>query len=148
MSYAVSNENYTISDDKSLLNINVIYDYLSKESYWAKDIPLAIVEKSIDNSLCFGVYCNDVQIGFARLITDKATFAYLPDVFIVEQFRGKGLSKWLIETIHAHPELQTLRGWFLATRDAHELYKKFGWQALQNPARFMQKPTNIVYANL
>ena len=148
MSYAVSNENYTISNDKSLLNINVIYDYLSKESYWAKDIPLAIVEKSIDNSLCFGVYCNDVQIGFARLITDKATFGYLADVFIVEQFRGKGLSKWLIETIHAHPKLQTLRGWFLATRDAHELYKKFGWQSLQNPARFMQKPTNIVYANL
>ncbi|HEX8462477.1 MAG TPA: GNAT family N-acetyltransferase [Segetibacter sp.] len=148
MSYAVSNENYTISNDKSLLNINVIYDYLSKESYWAKDIPLAIVEKSIDNSLCFGVYCNDVQIGFARLITDKATFGYLADVFIVEQFRGKGLSKWLIETIHAHPKLQTLRGWFLATRDAHELYKKFGWQSLQNPARFMQKPTNIVCANL
>jgi GNAT superfamily N-acetyltransferase len=145
MAYEVTKDSYVISDDASLLNINFIHDFLSGESYWAKNIPLQIVEKSVKNSLCFGIYNKEEQIGFARLVTDKATFAYLADVFIITAYRGNGLSKWLIQTIHAHPELQTLRRWMLGTRDAHELYKKFGWTPLPEPERFMQKHNANVY---
>jgi GNAT superfamily N-acetyltransferase len=139
MAYEVKKDGYVISDEKSLLNMNFIHNFLANESYWAKNIPLEIVEKSVKNSLCFGIYNKGEQIGFARLITDKATFAYLADVFIIPAYRGKGLSKWLIQTIHAHPQLQTLRRWMLATRDAHELYKKFGWTNLPEPERYMHK---------
>ncbi len=126
----------------------MIYEYLSKASYWAKNIPREVVEKSIGNSLCFGVYCKDeTQVGFARLITDKATFAYLADVFILEQHRGKGLSKWLIEVIQSHPELQGLRRWMLGTRDAHGLYEQFGWSEIpeETRKRFMQRHFPDVY---
>jgi GNAT superfamily N-acetyltransferase len=141
MNYVLSKEDYLISTDKELLNIELIHDYLSQQSYWASNIPKAVVEKSIANSLCFGIYHTAAQIGFARLITDMATFAYLADVFIVPAYRGKGLSKWLMETIHAHPELQNLRRWVLGTRDAHGLYAQFGWTMLDEDAagRFMQK---------
>lgn len=145
MTYEVRKNSYVISDNASLLNINFIHDFLSDESYWAKNIPLQIVEKSVKNSLCFGIYNTGEQIGFARVITDKATFAYLADVFIIAAYRGNGLSKWLIQTIHAHPELQTLRRWMLGTRDAHELYKKFGWTPLPEPERFMQKHNANAY---
>jgi GNAT superfamily N-acetyltransferase len=145
MSYEVTNNEYEISDDLSRLNVSFIHNYLANESYWAKNIPHQIVEKSIKNSLSFGLYCNKEQIGFARLVTDKATFAYLADVFIIPAFRGKGLSKWLMQTIHNHPELQSLRRWMLGTRDAHDLYKKFGWTSLQEPERFMQKHNPNVY---
>lgn len=133
-------QGYLISADPSKLDIAVIHQYLSRESYWAKNIPLQTVERSIANSFCFGVYYHDVQIGFARLVTDKATFAYLADVFVLPEHRGKGLSKWLIETIHAHPDVQGLRRWMLGTKDAHGLYAQFGWKPIPEEMmlRFMQ----------
>jgi GNAT superfamily N-acetyltransferase len=145
--YEAKKGEYLISTDPSLLNADVIHDYLSKESYWAQNIPKEVVEKSISNSLCFGLYKNDEQVGFARLVTDRATFAYLADVFILSAYRGKGLSKWLIGTIHAHPELQGLRRWMLGTRDAHALYEKFGWTILDEDTRkrFMQRHNKNAY---
>jgi GNAT superfamily N-acetyltransferase len=145
--YKASKDDYLISTDPSLLEVDVIYNYLSGESYWAKNIPRDVVEKSIANSLCFGLYHHNKQIGFARLITDKATFAYLADVFIISEYRGKGLSKWLIQVIHAHPELQGLRRWVLGTRDAHGLYEQFGWTIFDEDIRkrFMQKHNKNAY---
>jgi GNAT superfamily N-acetyltransferase len=143
-------ENYVISTDNSKIDVDTIYQYLSKDSYWAKGIPKDVVEKSIRNSLCFGVYFDDEQIGFARLVTDKATFAYLADVFILPAHRGKGLSKFLMQTIHAHPELQNLRRWWLGTKDAHSLYEQFGWTRINDEVakRFMQKHNPDVYKNV
>ncbi|CAI2291801.1 Histone acetyltransferase HPA2 and related acetyltransferases [Vibrio parahaemolyticus] len=131
-------QGYRVSTDKSHLNFEVIYEFIS-ESYWASGIPKHTLEKAISNSLCFGVYdSHDFQVGFARLITDKATFAYLADVFIVEMHRGKGLSKWLVERIVSHPDLQGLRRMVLATRDAHGLYAQYGFQPIENPEILMQ----------
>ena len=129
---------YNISTNKDELNVPFIHEYLSNQSYWAKGIPLKVVKKSIEGSLCFGVYHHNKQIGFARMITDCATFAYLADVFIDELYRGRGLSKWLMETIMAHPELQGLRRCMLATRDAHGLYAQYGFVPLTFPERWMQ----------
>jgi GNAT superfamily N-acetyltransferase len=145
--YEARREEYLISTDPSLLNVDVIHNYLSKESYWAMNIPGEVVEKSISNSLCFGLYENDKQIGFARLVTDKATFAYLADVFILEAYRGRGLAKWLMEIIQAHPELQGLRRWMLGTRDAHGLYERLGWTILDEDTgkRFMQRHNKNIY---
>jgi GNAT superfamily N-acetyltransferase len=145
--YEARREEYLISTDSSLLNVDIIHNYLSKESYWAMNIPGEVVEKSISNSLCFGLYENDKQIGFARLVTDKSTFAYLADVFILEAYRGRGLAKWLMEIIQAHPELQGLRRWMLATRDAHGLYEKLGWTTLDEETRkrFMQRHNKNIY---
>lgn len=145
--YEETKDDYLISTDSSLLNIDVIYNYLSKESYWALNVPREVVETSIQNSLCFGLYKEGIQIGFARLITDRATFAYLADVFILEAHRGKGLSKWLIATIQAHPKLQGLRRWMLGTRDAHGLYEQFGWTQMDEDTRkrFMQRHFKNVY---
>jgi N-acetylglutamate synthase-like GNAT family acetyltransferase len=126
-----------ISTDKSLLDLDVIYNFLSS-SYWAKDRPLSVTKKSIENSLTFGVYLEEKQIGFARVVTDYATFAYLADVFILDVYRGKGYSKELIKRITTHPELQTVRRWMLATKDAHKLYSKFGFRVLRNHERFME----------
>jgi len=147
--FEVNKENYFISTDISKLNVDMIHHFLCEESYWAKEIPRTVVEKSIANSLCFGVYCDNEQIGFARLVTDKATFAYLGDVFILPQHRGKGLSKFLMQTIHAHPELQNLRRWWLGTKDAHGLYEQFGWTRITEDVakRFMQKHNPDVYKN-
>ncbi len=140
-------QGYLISADKATLDIAVIHQYLSVESYWAQNIPLEIVQRSVDNSLCFGVYHQNKQIGFARLITDKATFAYLADVFIIESYRGKGLSKRLIQFIHAYPEVQGLRRWMLGTKDAHGLYAQFGWKPMPEELaqRFMQFHNPDVY---
>jgi len=139
--YEAANGGYVISTDNSLLNVAVIHDYLSLQSYWANNIPLEVVEKSIKNSLCFGLFNDQQQVGFARLVTDKATFAYLADVFILPAHRGKGLSKWMIEVIQSHPELQGLRRWMLGTKDAHGLYEQFGWTVLPEEvrSRFMQR---------
>ena len=139
--HEATKDDYFISTDSSLLNIDVIYNYLSTESYWAKNIPKELVIKSIINSLCFGLYQQQKQVGFARVVTDKTTFAYLADVFILEEYRKKGLSKWLIETIQAYPDLQGLRRWMLGTRDAHGLYEKLGWTVLDEDTRkrFMQR---------
>ena len=129
-------DNYTISTDKSKLDLSVIHNFLST-SYWAEDIPVEIVEKAIDNSLCFGVYNGNTQIGFARVISDYTTFGYLADVFIIEAERGKGLSKWLMECILKHKQLQALRNFCLLTRDAHSLYAQYGFENLAKPQNFM-----------
>lgn len=145
--YEARKDEWLVSTDASLIDIDVIHNYLSKESYWARNIPEDVVEKSISNSLCFGLYEKDKQAGFARLVTDKATFAYLADVFILSAYRGKGLAKWLMEVIQAHPELQGLRRWMLGTRDAHSLYEQFGWIVLDEDTRkrFMQRHFKDVY---
>jgi GNAT superfamily N-acetyltransferase len=134
----MSQEGYSITTDTTFFNLNFIHGYLSTSSYWAANIPLETVQKSIENSLCFGVFHLGKQIGLARVITDKATFAYLADVFIDEGYRGRGLSKWLMEEIMKHPDLQGLRRMLLATRDAHGLYAKFGFEPLTHTDRWMQ----------
>lgn len=139
------NNDVTISTDKSRLDVALIHRFLSQQSYWALNIPLDIVQRSIEHSLCFGVYDGEAQIGFARVITDQATFAYLADVFILPNYRGRGLSKRLIATISAWPTLQGLRRWVLATRDAHELYAQFGFAALDQPDLFMQRKREQSY---
>ena len=143
--YEVLQNEFCISTDKSKLDINIIHNYLCDESYWAKNIPVETVERSIEGSCCFGLYVKEnsisKQIGFARVITDFATFGYLADVFIIETYRGKGLAKWMMEMIMKHPEMQGLRGWLLATKDAHALYAKFGFSLLENTGRFMRLST-------
>lgn len=143
----IEKDGYLISTDQGRLDIRLIHQFLSVESYWAKNIPIEVVERSIINSICFGMYGECGQIGFARLVTDKATFAYLADVFILPEHRGKGLSKWLIATIHAHPDVQGLRRWMLGTRDAHGLYAQFGWTPIPEElvTRFMQLHNLDVY---
>lgn len=128
----------TFSTDRSLLNIPFIHEFLSKESYWAKGISFEIVERSIKNSLCFGVYRLSEQVGFARIITDYSTFAYLADVFIAPEHRGQGIAKALMLYIKKYPSLQGLRRWMLATADAHNLYRKTGFHPLGRPERFME----------
>ena len=137
-------ENYTISTDKTWLQIDFIHNYL-RHSYWAEDIPLDVVKKSVEGSMCFGIYIDRKQIGFARVVTDAATFAYLADVFVDKQYRGKKLSKWLMEVIVSHPDLQGLRRFMLATRDAHGLYEQFGFTQLAFPERWMQIHRPDVY---
>lgn len=129
---------YSISTDKEKLQLEVIHHYLSTESYWAKNIPMEIVKKSIENSFCFGVYFKDEQIGFARVITDYTIFAYLADVFILESYRGKGLSKKLMQFIMDHPKLQNLRVLSLRTKDAQGLYAQFGFNPIQKPENYME----------
>ena len=132
-------QGFTISTDKTLLDFEAIYKYLNQESYWAKGIPAERLKKAIENSMCFGVYKQNAQAGFTRVVTDKATFAYLCDVFILPGYRGLGLSKWLMQTIVEHPELQGLRRWSLATADAHGLYSQFGFTEISRPDRWMEK---------
>ncbi|MBN8825073.1 MULTISPECIES: GNAT family N-acetyltransferase [unclassified Spirosoma] len=131
------NEEYTINADKARLDIDVIHRFLSEEAYWCLNIPRELVQRSIDNSVCFGVYQGDNQVGFARVVTDLATFGYLADVFILPEHRGKGLSKQLMAFIMAYPPLQGLRRIMLVTRDAHGLYKQFGFQVSDNPENTM-----------
>ncbi len=138
-------ENFIISTDKSKLNIHYIHQFLSNESYWAAGIPYAIVEKSIANSLCFGVYDAEKQIGFARIITDEATFGYLADVFVDTAYRGRGLGKWLMEIISDLPFRKLLRNFMLGTKDAHKLYEQFGFAPLKAPERFMQVHQPNIY---
>lgn len=133
-------KNFFISTDKTLLNVDCIHSYLCNESYWAKNIPLHIVQQSIAGSVCFGVYKKEqiiTQVGFARVITDNATFGYLADVFILQPYRGIGLSKWLMQTIMQQETLQGFRRWMLATQDAHGLYKQFGFELMENTGRLM-----------
>lgn len=129
---------FRISTDQDELDFDVVYSFIAS-SYWAQGMPKNVLEKAIRNSFCFGVYAEEgEQVGFARLITDKATFAYLADVFVIESQRGQGLSKWLVQTIIDHPDLQGLRRMVLATRDAHGLYAQFGFKAIENPEMLMQ----------
>lgn len=134
-----------VDTDTARLDVDVIHHFL-RESYWAAGIPRAVVERSIAHSLCFGVYVDGAQAGFARIISDYATFAYLADVFVLEAYRGQGLSKRLMETIVSHPQLQGLRRWSLATRDAHGLYAQFGFMPLAHPARYMERLDPTVYS--
>jgi N-acetylglutamate synthase-like GNAT family acetyltransferase len=129
---------FSISTDKSKLQLDIVQDYLANRSYWAQGIPMEIVQRSVENSIAFGVYLEDKQIGFCRVTSDLSTFAYLADVFILEEYRGNGLSKWLMECVLAHPDLQNLRRWVLATYDAHGLYTQFGFGPLDKPQNFMQ----------
>jgi RimJ/RimL family protein N-acetyltransferase/GNAT superfamily N-acetyltransferase len=131
-------EHYLISTEPGRLDFDVIYHYLSEESYWARGRPRAIIERAIDHSLCFGVYDGDQQVGFARVVTDRATFAWLCDLFILESHRGRGLGKWLVECIIDHPDLRDLRNFLLATADAHELYRQYGgFLPLQETQKWM-----------
>jgi N-acetylglutamate synthase-like GNAT family acetyltransferase len=128
---------YEISNDNARLDLDVIHDFLT-QSYWSPGIPRATVDRSIQNSLCFGVYHGAALVGFARVVTDKSTFALLADLFILTTHRGKGLSKWLMRRICAHPELQGLRRFMLLTSDAHGLYSQFGFTELANASRVME----------
>jgi GNAT superfamily N-acetyltransferase len=136
---------YVVSTDPSRLDLAVIHDFLTN-CYWAKGIPRDVVACSIEHSLCFGVYDGaGSQVGFARVISDFATIAYLGDVFVLESHRGRGLSKWMMECIMQHPALQGLRRWILLTRDAHALYSQFGFTPLKSPDRYMELHDAGVY---
>ena len=148
---------FLISTDRERLSLDIIHDFLTN-CYWAKGISREIVERSIEHSLCFGVYGENPsfdaakgelkalqQVGFARVVSDFATVAYLGDVFMLESHRGRGLSKWLMECITAHPALQNLRRWILLTRDAHALYSRFGFTAVRAPERYMELHNPKVY---
>ena len=139
---------YEISTDAHRLNLDVIHGFLAEESYWSRGIPRSIVERAIENSLCFGVYHGATQIGFARVVTDRSTFALLADVFILEAHRGKGLSKWLMRCVVAHQDLQGLRRFLLLTSDAHGLYRQFGFEPIGSPQRFMEILRPDIYRSL
>jgi GNAT superfamily N-acetyltransferase len=147
--FEIQKEEYLVSTDPALLDIPLIHDFLANHSYWAKGVSLPAVEKSIRHSLCFGLYRGEAeqtqpgwqQVGFARVITDFATSARLVDVFVLPAYRNQGLSKWLVETILDHPELQGLRVWTLSTRDAHALYARYGFRPLAHPEMQMERVT-------
>ena len=146
--YELQKGSFTITTDKTRLDIHFIHSFLSDQSTWAKGIPLANVERSIQHALCFGVYDGQTQVGFARIISDFATIAYLGDVFIINSHRGLGLSKWLMEAIVSHPDLQGLRRWILVTADAHGLYEQYGFRKLANPDSYMELYDPAVYSKL
>ncbi len=135
---------YVVSTDRDRLDLAVIHGFLTT-AYWSPGIPLAVVERAIEHSLVFGLYEERSQIGFARVVTDRATFAYVCDVFVLDAYRGRGLGTWLIESVMAHPELQGLRQWILATRDAHDLYRKVGFTPLKHPERLMHRSFPDIY---
>jgi GNAT superfamily N-acetyltransferase/uncharacterized damage-inducible protein DinB len=132
------NGEFLVSTDPALLDVTLIHDFLANCSYWAAGRPLEVVRRSLTNSLCFGLYEGKRQVGFARIVTDRATFAWLCDVFVLQEYRGRGLSKWLIGCVVGHPELQGLRRVLLGTRDAHGLYERYGFTPLADPTRFME----------
>ena len=138
MEISVEKGEFRISSDKSELQFDVIQRYLVEDSYWAKGRSEEQTRTAIENSLCFGLYLADKQIGFARVVSDQATFAYVGDVFVLPEHCGQGLGKWIMETIVAHPDLQGLRRWILATKDAHRLYEQFGFTELKHPERWME----------
>ena len=137
---------FCISTNKEKLDVDAIHDFLSTKAYWCLNIPRDKVQISIHNSVCFGVYEDKKQIGFARVITDFATIAYLGDVYVLEEYRGLGLSKWLMEIVMNHPNLQGLRRWILLTGDAHELYRKFGWTDIMDATKWMELHNKNVYS--
>jgi GNAT superfamily N-acetyltransferase len=137
-------DNFTVTDDRARLDRDVIWRFLAS-SYWAKNVPRATVDRSLDNSLCFALLDGARQVGFARVVSDRATFAYVMDVFVVSEYRGRGLGKWLIACVTSHPELQGLRRWILGTRDAHGLYRQFGFTPLKKPETFMEVHNPDVY---
>ncbi len=136
---------FTIDTDNARLDVDAVQAFLENDSYWAQTRTRDQTETAIANSICFGLYCGERQIGFARVVSDRATFAYIGDVYVLDEFRGQGLSKWLMETIISHPDLQGLRRWVLATRDAHGLYEKYGFHELVHPERWMERPAPDAY---
>ena len=138
-------DGFVISTDRSRLDVEAIQKFLAEDSYWARERTPEQTKTAIENSICFGVFNGERQIGFGRVVSDRATFAYVGDVYIISEFRGRGLSKWLMEVIVGHPELQGLRRWVLATRDAHSLYEKFGFMELVHPERWMERPAPNAY---
>lgn len=136
---------FWIDTDRVNLDVDAIQSFLENDSYWAQTRTREQTETAIANSICFGLYCGERQIGFARVVSDRATFAYIGDVYVLDEFRGQGLSKWLMETIISHPDLQGLRRWLLATRDAHGLYEKYGFHGLVHPERWMERPAPDAY---
>ena len=141
----VRRDEFEITTDRSRLQVDRIHAFLSDESYWAQTRTREQTETAIEHSICFGLFHDGVQIGFARVVSDQATFAYLGDVYVEEGFRGRGLSKWLMEVIVSHPDLQGLRRWLLATRDAHGLYEQFGFASLKFPERWMERTAPDAY---
>ncbi|HLO54119.1 MAG TPA: GNAT family N-acetyltransferase [Saprospiraceae bacterium] len=139
---------FCISTEKTKLDVDAIHEFLSTKAYWCLNIPKEKVLTSIQHSLCFGVYEDKKQIGFARIITDYSTIAYLGDVYILDEYRGKGLSKWLISTIMDYPSLQGLRRWILLTGDAHELYRKYEWTDIADPSKWMELHNKDVYKEI
>ena len=142
-------DEFVVSTDPARLDLDVVYGFLTN-CYWAKGIPRDVVVRSIEHSLCFGIYHEidtvpSLQVGFARVITDFATIAYLGDVFVVDGYRERGLSKWMMECIMQHPQLQGLRRWILLTRDAHGLYSKFGFTPVKAPERYMELHRPDIY---
>lgn len=137
-------DGFVISTNRSRFNIEFIHSFLSTQAYWAIGRSFEVVERAIENSLNFGVFAGSQQIGFARVVTDFATFAWIADVFIIDEYRGRGLGVWLIEVITSHPKLQGFRRWILATRDAHELYRRFGFTELANPQRYMERMSDML----
>jgi len=133
----IAENGFVFSDDRNKLDPEAVHDYLTNHSYWAAGIPLETVRRSMEHSLCFGIYKDTKQVGFARWITDRATFGYLADVYVLEEFRGTGLSKKLMSLMLFHPDLQGLRRYMLATQDAHGLYAQFGFKAIEHPERLM-----------
>jgi N-acetylglutamate synthase-like GNAT family acetyltransferase len=131
-------EKFIISDDKTKLDLNLVHGFLTK-TYWAKNRSLEDVKLSIENSICFGVYLEEKQVGFARVLTDFVTIAYLMDVFIIDDFRGRSLSKILLKNIFEDNRFNNVKKWMLATLDAHELYKKFGFKGISSPEKLMEK---------
>ena len=136
---------YEIDTDKRRLDIACIHKFLSTESYWARNRTLEQTLTAIENSLCYGIYKGRSQVGFARVITDRATFAYIGDVYILPEHRGQGLSKWMMQTIVDQPDMQGLRRWLLATRDAHGLYENYGFTGLVHPERWMERSAPDAY---
>ena len=135
----------TLTTDPLEMDVAAVHAYLSHESYWAAGIPLETVRRAMENSLCFAVLDGEEQVAFARVITDRATFAYLCDVYVVNGYRGRGIATWLIETIDSHPDLQGLRRWSLVTRDAHDLYSRHGFRAPADPGSYMERRDPDVY---
>jgi GNAT superfamily N-acetyltransferase len=145
MHITLTRHNFSLTTDPARLDLDVIHGFLAN-CYWAKGITREVVAQSIENSLCFGVYDGNDQVAFARVISDFATYAYIGDVFVLETHRGLGLSKWIMESITTHPRLQGLRRWNLLTRDAHDLYAKFGFTPVAKPDRYMELHNPEVYS--
>jgi GNAT superfamily N-acetyltransferase len=140
-------DGFLFSTDKGKLDLEYIHDFLARNSYWAPEIPMSVVEKSVENSLCIGVYEGALQVGFARIVTDYSTFGYLADVFIEEGYRGRGLSKALMGFVFSFEFVSGLRRFMLGTRDAHGLYQQFGFRSFENPDRFMEINQPGIYSN-
>jgi GNAT superfamily N-acetyltransferase len=131
-------DGYVISTDPGRLDLDLIHGFLSEDAYWSPGVARDVVERSLENSICFGLYHGDEQVGFARVVTDRAAIAYVADVFVVRDHRGRGLGKWLVETVLEHPDLQNLRRVFLGTADAHSLYERYGFRPV-DPGRMMER---------